>query len=88
MHINKKLLPLSKKLIDEWEEVKELYKKEFFEYNVRGKIIKQPLYFESLSHSKIPKIAVPRFKDWGDILQWRFRKIFRENFPIQPVYFR
>ena len=45
MDINKKLLPLSKKLIDEWEDLKSSYQKDFFEYDVRGKIIKQPLIF-------------------------------------------
>ncbi len=35
--LEKKLLPLSKKLIDEWEDVKNSYKKDFFEYDVRGK---------------------------------------------------
>jgi isobutyryl-CoA mutase len=87
LNINKKLLPLSKKLIDEWEEVKSSYKKEFFEYDVRGKIIKQPLYFESLSHTKIPKIAVPRFKDWGDILYWRFQENFPGKFPFTAGVF-
>jgi isobutyryl-CoA mutase len=85
--INKKLLPISKKLLDEWEELKASYKNQFFEYNVRGKIIKQPLYAESLSHSKIPKIAVPRFKDWGDILRWRFQENFPGKFPFTAGVF-
>jgi methylmalonyl-CoA mutase len=85
--INEKLLPLSKKLIDEWEALKASYKKEYFEYDVRGKIIKQPLYFESLSHSKIPKISVPRFKDWGDILRWRFQENFPGKFPFTAGVF-
>ncbi|HEX7458613.1 MAG TPA: methylmalonyl-CoA mutase family protein, partial [Ginsengibacter sp.] len=85
--INRNLLPLSKKLIDEWEDLKVSYKKEFFEYNVRGEIIKQPLFFESLSHSKIPKIAVPRFKDWGDILRWRFQENFPGKFPYTAGVF-
>ncbi len=80
--LNKKLLPTSKKLIDEWEKVKSLYQQDFFEYNVRGKAIRQPLYSESLSHTRIPKIAVPRYKDWGDILRWRLQ----ENFPGQFPY--
>lgn len=82
LSLNKKLLTESKKLIDEWDNLKNSYQKEFFEYNVRGKVIKQPLYSESLSHTKIPKIAVPRFKDWGDILRWRLQ----ENFPGQFPY--
>ncbi|HEY8690658.1 MAG TPA: methylmalonyl-CoA mutase family protein, partial [Chitinophagaceae bacterium] len=83
----KQLLPLCKKLLNEWEETKSSYQKEFFEYDVRGKIIKLPLYFESLSHSKIPKISVPRFKDWGDILKWRLQENFPGKFPYTAGVF-
>ncbi len=72
-----KILPENRKLISEWDHLKQRYKKEFYEYDVRGKVVKQPLYSESLSHLKIPKIAVPRFKDWGEILYWQLQ----ENFP-------
>jgi len=85
--VEKKLLPVSKKLIDEWEKIKASYQKEFFEYDVRGKIIKQPLYAESLSRLKIPKIAVPRFKDWGDILHWRLQENFPGKFPYTAGVF-
>ncbi|MEJ7822421.1 MAG: methylmalonyl-CoA mutase family protein, partial [Chitinophagaceae bacterium] len=81
------LLPHCKKLLDEWEEIKSGYKKEFFEYEVRGVTIKQPLYFESLSHSKIPKITVPRFKDWGDIIRWSLQENFPGKFPYTAGVF-
>jgi methylmalonyl-CoA mutase len=80
--LEKQLFPVCKKLIDEWEDTKARYQKEFFEYDVRGKVIRQPLYTESLSHLHIPKIAVPRFRDWGDILRWRLQ----ENFPGKYPY--
>jgi methylmalonyl-CoA mutase len=67
--------------------VKGLYKKDYFEYDVRGKIIKQPLFAESLSGTKIPKIAVPKFKDWGDILQWRMQENFPGEFPYTSGVF-
>ena len=85
--LEKQLYPVSKKLLDEWEEVKASYKKQFFEYNVRGKIIQQPLYVESLSHTKVPKVAVPKFKDWGDILLWRFQENFPGKFPYTAGVF-
>jgi methylmalonyl-CoA mutase len=85
--LEKQLLPICKKLIDEWEETKALYQKDFFEYNVRGKIIQQRLYSESLSHTKIPKIAVPRFKDWGDILRWRLQENFPGKYPFTAGVF-
>ncbi|MEO6721728.1 MAG: methylmalonyl-CoA mutase family protein [Ferruginibacter sp.] len=85
--LDKKLFPLCKKLVDEWEQTKARYKNEFFEYNVRGKIIKRPLYFKSLSQTQIPKIAVPRFKDWGDILRWRIQENFPGKFPYTSGVF-
>lgn len=72
-----KILPENRELIKNWTALKETYQKEFYEYDVRGKIIRQPLFYESLSHSKVPKIAVPRYRDWGEILYWQLQ----ENFP-------
>ncbi len=85
--VAKKLLPVCNKLLDEWEKTKALYRKDFFEYHVRGKVIKQPLFFESLSHTKVPKIAVPKFKDWGDILMWRLQENFPGKFPYTAGVF-
>lgn len=75
--VTEKITPGNRKLIENWDAQKNTYKREFYEYDVRGKIIKQPLYTESLAHSKIPKIAVPAYRDWGDILYWQLQ----ENFP-------
>jgi len=80
--LKKQLFPVCQKLIAEWPAAKARYQQETFDYDVRGKIIKQPLYSESLSHLKIPRIAVPRYKDWGDILRWRLQ----ENFPGKYPY--
>ena len=86
-NLEDQLTVANKKLLDEWEGLKASYKKEFFEYDVRGKIIKQPLYSESLSHTKIPKIAVPRYSDWGDILQWSLQENFPGYFPYTAGVF-
>jgi methylmalonyl-CoA mutase len=85
--IEQKLSAANKKLLDEWEATKSLYQNDFFEYHVRGKVIKQPLFVESLSHTKIPKIAVPKFKDWGDILQWQLQENFPGKFPYTAGVF-
>ncbi len=80
--LEKQLMPVCKKLIEEWESTRARYRKDFFEYEVRGKKIQQPLYTESLSHLRIPRIAVPRFKDWGDILRWRVQENFPGKYPF------
>ena len=80
--LEKQLLPVCQKLIREWPATVDMYRQETFNYDVRGKIIRQPLFTESLSQLKIPKIATPRFRDWGDILRWRLQ----ENFPGKYPY--
>src|SRR5829696_7527866 len=71
------LHPECKKLIDQWPEIVKKYEAGFFEYQVRDKIIKQPLTTTSLSGTRIPKVVLPRYKDWGDILRWQLQ----ENIP-------
>ena len=80
--LDQQLFPICRKLIAEWPATRDRYRKEFFEYEVRGKTIQQPLYTESLSHLRIPRIAVPRFSDWGDILRWRVQENFPGKFPF------
>jgi methylmalonyl-CoA mutase len=76
------LHPLCKKLIDEWPAMLIRYRQETLDYDVRGKVISQPLHSKSLSGTDIPRIAVPRLSDWGDILRWRLQ----ENFPGKYPY--
>ncbi|PWS30018.1 methylmalonyl-CoA mutase family protein [Pedobacter paludis] len=71
-----------KKLLRKWPETKKAYKEEFFIYKVRDKEIKQPLYYESLSKLNIPKVSLPRYEDWGDILRW----LLTENLPGEFPY--
>ena len=65
------------KLLREWPARLEGVTAEQYSYEVRGKTITGDNYRESLSHLKIPKIAPPQFRDWGDLL--RFLKM--ENLP-------
>ena len=63
--------------LNNWEEVKKAYGGDELVYTVRGQEIRVPLYSESLSHSKIPKLALPKFTDPADIYLW----LRRENLP-------
>ena len=55
---------------------------EVSEYEVRGKTIHIENYRTSLSHQKIPKIAPPRYRDWGDLLKF----LGKENLPGEYPY--
>ncbi len=85
--IEKKMFPVCKKLIDEWEETKKRYEADYLEYQVRDKVVRRPLKTISLSGTAIPKIAVPKFKEWGDILHWRLQENFPGKFPYTASVF-
>ncbi|HJU07805.1 MAG TPA: methylmalonyl-CoA mutase family protein, partial [Rhodanobacteraceae bacterium] len=61
----------------EWPARKESVTAGVNEYEVRGKKIRVENYRESLSHQKIPKIAPPTTRDWGDLLKF----LMMENLP-------
>lgn len=69
-------------LIESWEQRKAAYEGPEFAYKVRGKEIRVDNYTESLSHTRVPKIAVPRFKDWGEIVRWCMQENFPGEFPF------
>jgi methylmalonyl-CoA mutase len=60
-----------------WPGLAARYRADSFAYEVRGRRIEQPLTTESLSRTRIPKISLPRFHDWGDLLRW----LLTENLP-------
>lgn len=73
--------PKNKLVLDNWEAKKAQYTSEFYEFKVRDKVLKIKTHTESLSHSQIPKVAVPKFKGWGDILRWCLQESFPGDFP-------
>ncbi|MEZ2339035.1 methylmalonyl-CoA mutase family protein [Mucilaginibacter sp. RCC_168] len=81
-HLEAQLHPECKRLLKEWPEAVKKYKAESFIYKVRDKEIKQPLYYTSLSQLQIPKIALPRYEAWGDVLRW----LLTENVPGEFPY--
>jgi methylmalonyl-CoA mutase len=73
--------PKNKVLLDQWGANKQNYQNEYFIFKVRDKEIKIKTHSESLSHSQIPKIAVPKFEAWGEILQWALQENYPGSFP-------
>jgi len=79
--LEEKLSPENKKILATWEKDIQRYLDEYYVYNVRGKDIKVKTHTESLSHTLIPKIAVPTYKSWGEILHWALQENFPGTFP-------
>ncbi len=75
--VREELTPESKKILANWETLKESYAGEEFVTKVRDREIRTILRTTSLAGLKIPKIALPKYKDYGEILRW----VYRENVP-------
>ncbi|MEX1363641.1 MAG: methylmalonyl-CoA mutase family protein, partial [Nannocystaceae bacterium] len=68
--------------LDDWPDKRRRYQADKYRFTVRGKVIEQDLVTESLSHTRVPKVCLPRYEDWGDVLRW----VLTENVPGEFPY--
>lgn len=76
------LHPESKRLIANWPALREAYGRDELITKVRDKEIRTKLFTTSLSGTRIPKISLPKYTDWGDLLGW----LMTENVPGEFPY--
>jgi len=82
-----KLDGTNRRMVETFPEKCKAYQGEYYIFKVRGKEIKIKTYYESLSHSHIPKISVPKFEAWGDQLKWMLQENFTGEFPFTAGVF-
>ncbi|MEK3764585.1 fused isobutyryl-CoA mutase/GTPase IcmF [Solibacillus sp. FSL K6-4121] len=80
--VQNELTAESKRILKNWQTLKEAYAGDELITKVRDKEIKTILRTESLAGLKIPKVALPGFKDYGEILRW----VYKENVPGEFPY--
>lgn len=85
--IKNELTPESKRILENWEKLKEAYSKDEMVTKVRDKEIRTLLTTTSLSGTKIPKVALPKFKDYGEILRWVYKENVPGSFPFTAGVF-
>jgi len=81
------LNPHNWNIILNWEAKKQSYKDDVYTYKVRDKEIHIKTHSESLSHIQIPKIALPKYEAWGDILYWTLEENVPGDFPYTAGLF-
>ena len=74
-------------IIQNWDKKKESYTTENFVYKVRDKEIKIENFTKSLSQNDIPKVVLPKYKDWGEILRWSRQENVPGEFPFTAGVF-
>jgi methylmalonyl-CoA mutase len=73
--------PYNWEVITGWDEKVNKYKNPIYSFKVRDKEIKIETHTESLSHTQIPKVALPKYQAWGDILKWCLQENVPGEFP-------
>ena len=79
--------PKNKILIDEWPNLVKKYKEEIFDYKVRSKTLSIKTHTTSLSKNKIPKVTLPKYEGWGDLLNWQLQENVPGEFPFTSGLF-
>jgi methylmalonyl-CoA mutase len=73
--------PYNWEIILSWEAKVQQYKNPVYTFKVRDKEINIETHTKSLSHSDIPKVALPKYEAWGDLLLWNLQENVPGEFP-------
>jgi len=79
--------PKNNQIIEHWDTKKKMYEQQYYVYQVRGKDIKVENFTKSLSGTSIPKVILPKFKSWGEILRWNLNENVPGEFPYAAGVF-
>ncbi len=73
--------PYNWEVITGWDEKVNKYRQPVYTFKVRDREISIDTHTESLSHTQIPKVALPKYQAWGDILGWTLQENVPGEFP-------
>ena len=79
--------PKNMLIIDGWQEKVQKYKDPVYKFKVRDKELSIETHSESLSHLQIPKVSLPKYTGWGDILRWSLQENVPGEFPYTAGLF-
>ena len=79
--------PHARKLVDMWPQVKASYSGDKYVVKIRDKEIRTQLTSQSLSGSRISKVALPGFDEHGELLRWMMRENLPGSFPYTAGVF-
>jgi methylmalonyl-CoA mutase len=85
--LERKLDPECESLLTGFPELKERYSADEYVYYVRDKEFRTPLFRESLSGTKVPRVALPTYKNPGDLLNWMLKENVPGSFPYTAGVF-
>ncbi len=78
----KHLAPECRDLLAEWDALGKRLSAEFFEFQVRDRVVRVQNHTRSLSGLDIPKVALPKYRSHGDRLRWLLTENVPGRFPF------
>ena len=81
------LEPRCRELLGGWPALAQRYREDELEMRVQGSEVRAPLWETSLSGSRVPRVALPRYSDDGDLLQWLLLENLPGHFPFTAGVF-
>ena len=72
----------SRKLLEMWPDTVKAYSGDEYVVKIRDTELRTRLTTTSLSGTKVPKVALPKFEDAGEILRWQLRENVPGSFPF------
>lgn len=77
----------TKFIIESWPVKVASYRQPEYVFQVRDQKIRVKTYEESLAHTRVPKISLPKFKGMGDIVRWNLKENVPGEFPYAAGVF-
>ncbi len=74
-------------LLRHWPAVREQYRQDVYSYRIRKREYTGRNYSETLSHLRVPKIALPRTQDWGELLRFLMQEHLPGHYPFAAGVF-
>jgi methylmalonyl-CoA mutase len=75
--LEQKILPNTKQALTTFKQIQQDYAAAEYSYQIREKTITVPMYTTSLSGNKIPRVALPKYQNPGELFYW----LAKENLP-------
>ncbi len=79
--------PKNKLIIEQWPDKVAKYKNPLYTFQVRDRELSIETHTRSLSQTDIPKVCLPRYQAWGDILRWSLQENVPGEFPYTAGLF-
>jgi len=73
--------PHNWEIIQNWEAKKESFGGDTYSFKVRDKIIEVAASSKTLSQQRVPKVAMPQFRSWREIVKWSLQENVPGEFP-------